>query len=302
MRQSPAPVTFQTLQTLSDLRSVAATGFGDLATCLRPGHKPVLRRVIFDQQCRMTDADGEKLAEDLMRFATRPDVDQTSFMTSTALLLADRIQGGAVAGDFAPHWGLYRDTYRKAPSPVRAAITHGFRRAFGGAIGDDGSVAARDLVTFDADDLRRLLCRIARSMTADMRDSVCKLADEETRAVHRHALDNCLSGSCILSEYGGWFPGEVVEKASLDAENPGHAACTALVLLDAFETRDAKDKMAFRWERQADGYLLMRPEFRAAIIAGFRNLHEMAIEWQPYDSWTPGDLLEKAVVVPFAKP
>lgn len=302
MRHASVPISFQTLQVIADLQSAAATGFGGLADRLKPAQKQMLRRVIFDQKCMLSAADAEAIHADLLLVAALPDKGPDAFLTATALLLADRLQGGSGADDLFWNWDAFQDHYRKGSSPVRAAVMNGFRWAHTTRrVNLDQVPDGRDLQTYDGTDLIRVLKVIARAMSADLRELVCKAAPVDTRAVHRTALDNCLKGSCVLSEYGGWFPGEVVELVSLDPEHVAHAQCTALVLLDALVTRDAKGRMAFRWEELADRYLRMRPETRTAILAGVRHLHEMAIDWSPYTGWSPDKLVEKAVVVPFAK-
>ena len=302
MRQGSHHMSFPVLQVTADLRSIASTGFGELAALMKPGLKPVLRKIIFDQRCIMRPADAKLIHADLMAFAASPGRGTGPFMTATALLIADRLQGGAGTDDLSANWKRLREKYLEGPSPVRATLMNGFWRLQGvHRATPEQRVPARDLMTYDAEDLQRLLRRIACSMTDEIRDRVCSVAEAETVGVHRRALDNCLAGSCVLSEFGDWFPGEVVEKASLDPEHPGYAGCTALILLDAIETRDAQEKMAFRWQEQAEKYLRLRPEFRVPIVAGVRHLHEMFFDWQPYGGWPPEELMEKAVVVPFAK-
>ncbi|WP_298968704.1 hypothetical protein [uncultured Roseobacter sp.] len=302
MRHASVPISFQTLQVVSDLRSVAATGFGGLSERLNAAHKPLLRKIIFDQKCVLSVSDAETLHADLLLVAALPDKGLDSFLTATALLLADRLQGGAGEDDLYWNWDAFQEHYRKGSSPIRAALMNGFRWAHTTRrVNLEKVPEGRDLQTYDGDDLTRIFKVIARSMPSEMRDLVCEAAPEETRHVHRKALENCLEGSCILSEYGGWFPGEVVEIVSLDPDHAAHSACTALVLLDSIATRDAGGRMAFRWEEQSTRYLQMKSDLGTAILAGVRHLHEMAMEWKPYSGWAPDTLVEKAVVVPFPK-
>lgn len=302
MQHASVPISFQTMQVLSDLRSVSATGFGELAERLKPGHRTLLRKIVFDQKCMLSMSDAETLHADLLLIAALPDKGLNSFLTATALLLADRLQGGAGADDLYWNWDAFQEHYRKGPSPIRAALMNGFRWAHNTRrVKLDKLPEGHDLQTYDGNDLSRILQLIARSMSSELRDLVAAVGPEDTREVHRKALENCLKGSCILSEYGGWFPGEVVEIVSLDTSHPAHSACTALILLDSIETHDAKGRMAFRWEEQATGYLQMKSDLGTAILAGVRHLHEMAMEWKPYSGWAPDALVEKAVVVPFPK-
>ncbi|MEM9575723.1 MAG: hypothetical protein AAF999_01780 [Pseudomonadota bacterium] len=295
-------MNFSTLQVLSDLQSAAVSGFSDLCQVVSNGLDTALRRVVFEQECRMTPEDVEALHAELMMLASMPDQDHASFMTATIILLSDRLQNGAGEDDLFWNWDAFQERYREAPSPVRAAVMNGFRCAhLLGRVRLDRLPDRADLRTYDEEDLIRLLLIIARSMTDETRNLVCALAPRETRKVHRRALDNCLKSSCILSEFGGWFPCEVVDQVSLDSSHPAYAACTALMILDAIATQDAAGKMAHRYKEQADDYNLLSPEFRVPLLAGLRHLHEMGDDWEPYADWPAEKRIDKAIVMPFPK-
>ena len=303
MRKIATPITFQTMQVVSDLHSAAATGFSELSAYLSPGLKGSLRRLIFDQECKMTPDDVSTLHAELMMVASMPDQSHPAFMTATLVLLSDRLQNGAGQDDLFWNWDAFQERYREAPSSIRAALMNGFRCAHRlKLVKLDHVPSGKDLRTYDESDLHRLLKIIARSMTDDMQQRVASLAPEEIREVHVKALDNCLRSSCILSEFGGWFPAEVVEQVSLDPIHEAYAACTALMILDAIETRDSRGKMAFRYEEHADSYILLPTEIRVPLLAGLRHLHEMESDWQPYADWPVDQRIDKAIVMPFAKP
>lgn len=303
MRKIAAPITFQTLQVVSDLRSAAANGFAELSGHLSSGLEGDLRRLIFDQECKMVQADTEKLHAELMMAASMPDQSHSAFITATMILLADRLQYGAGQDDLYWNWDAFQERFREAPAPLRAALMNGFRAAHQLRLVKLEHVpAGSDLRTYDTDDLRRLLKIIARGMTCEIRRKVASLAADETAEVHLKALDNCLRGSCILSEFGAWFPAEVVEQVSLDPVHEAYAACTALMILDAFETHDSGGKMAYRYETHADAYILLPTEVRVPLLAGLRHLHEMDTEWQPYADWPSDRRVDKAIVMPFVKP
>lgn len=302
MRHGPVSISFQMLQVVADLRSVAATGFTGVAERLKPAQQHMLRRVIFEQKCILSYADAEALHADLLLIAALPDKGFDGFMAATALLLADRLQDGAGTDDLRWNFQAFRDRYSNGSPPVRAAVMNGYRWAhIVRRVNLEDVPEGRNLHTYDGEALTRILKAVARSMSAEVRDQVCLSAPIDTRAVHRVALENCLNGSCVFSEYGGWFPGEVIEIVSLNPAHAAYAQCNAMVLLDAIVTRDAKGRMSFRWEEQAPRYLRITSDLRKAILAGARHLHEMAIEWKPYSGWSPDMLMEKAVVVPFAK-
>jgi hypothetical protein len=302
MRVSHVPISFQTLQVVSDLRSVADKGFTALATQLKPDLKAPLHRVIFDQKARMRRIDAEMLHEDLLLVAALPDKGFDAFLAATALLLADRLQEGAGSNDLAWNWSKFQESFRAASAPTRAALMNGFRLAHATRrVALEHPPCTKDFFTYDLADTLRLLKEIARAMPEETRDAICDLADGDTCAVHRTALENLLNGSCVLSEFGGWFPGEVIEAAARDCDHPGHAGAMALVLIDAIETRDARGRMAHCWEHQAEDFNLLTPEQRGPMIAGVRHLHEMGFDWKPYAAWPAAELVEKAIVVPFAR-
>lgn len=303
MKPATLSLSFPAVQSLSDLRSLAAKGFSELAQRLDPSLKALLRRVIFDQKCRMNLGDAQLLHGDLLLVASTPEQGFESFVTATAILLSDRLQSGAGEDDLYWTFDAFQDHYREASSPIRAALMNGFRAAHEMRKVNLGAAPrGHDLLTYDADDLLRLLKRIARSMAPEVRDRVCLGAPEDIRPVHRHCLENLLQSSCILSEFGTWFPLEVVEPVSLDPAHPGHAGCLTLILINAIQTDDQGGRMAYRWEEQAPTVLQWPPELRVPFLAGIRYLHEMGFDWQPYAGWSPQQLSEKAIVVPFAKP
>lgn len=303
MRKIAAPITFHTLQVVSDLQSAAVSGFSDLVSCLNAGLEADARRLVFEQECKMTSDDADKLHGELMMVASMPDQNHPAFMTATIILLSDRLQFGAGEDDLYWNWDAFQDRFREAPSPVRAALMNGFRCAHSLKLVKLNDVPnGTDLRTYDENDLRRLLKMIARGMTEEMLDHVASLAQSETAKVHRKALDNCLRGSCVLSEFGSWFPAEVVEQVSLNPVHEAYAACTALMVLDAIETQDAEGKMAHRYEAHADAYILLPTEIRVPLLAGLRHLHEMESDWEPYTDWPAARRVDKAIVMPFAKP
>ena len=295
-------MTFTTLQVISDLQSAAVAAFSDLSNAASPAIEPQLRTLVFEQECKLTVSQAEGLHSELMMLASMPDQDHPAFMAATIILLLDRLQFGAGDDDLFWNWNAFESQYRDAVSPVRAAVMNGFRCAHSlGLVQLDALPKAADLRTYDESDLRRLLKIIARSMTYDVRQSVATLAPEEIRDVHLKALENCLKTSCVLSEFGGWFPVEVVDQVSLDSTHPGYAACTALMILDAIETKDIAGKMAYRYEEQADDYNLLPAEQRVPLLAGLRHLHEMDHIWEPYADWPASKRVDKAIVMPFPK-
>ena len=75
-------------------------------------------------------ADAEtRVYSSILLAAALPDEDFNSFIAATAILLADRLQGGAGLDDLYWNYDAFRDHYRLADAPVRAALMNGFRTA-----------------------------------------------------------------------------------------------------------------------------------------------------------------------------
>lgn len=81
---------------------------------------------ITEGGCQIVDADTRAYSS-LLLAAAMPDDDFDSFVAATAILLADRIQGGAGEDDLYWNYDAFRDHYRLADSPVRAALMNAFR-------------------------------------------------------------------------------------------------------------------------------------------------------------------------------
>ena len=65
----------------------------------------------------------------ILQAAAMPDDDFNGFVVGTALLLLDRLQDGAGSDDLYWNYEAFRDHYRLADPPVRAALMNGFRTA-----------------------------------------------------------------------------------------------------------------------------------------------------------------------------
>jgi hypothetical protein len=79
-----------------------------------------------------------------------------------------------------------------------------------------------------------------------------------------------------------WFPAEVVELSAHDANRPGFAGCTAIVLINALLDNENLYNAEFHWDTHRLSYeaLSLRP--RSAIQMGFRLLYETDRNWTPY--------------------
>ncbi len=127
-------VSFRTLQAIHDLRALACLVTDETLERIGAGvsagdGSAHLRRLIFEQGCKLTDEDAAILHTALLLAATLPDDDHTAFVTSTAVLLADRLQSGAGLDDLYWHWDAFQPHYQLIEPAGRGAILHGYLRA-----------------------------------------------------------------------------------------------------------------------------------------------------------------------------
>lgn len=71
--------------------------------------------------------DGLRAYAHLLEAAAMPDDDFNSFVSATAVLIADRLQQGAGNDDLYWNFEAFEDHYLLADPPVRAALMNGFR-------------------------------------------------------------------------------------------------------------------------------------------------------------------------------
>lgn len=120
---------FRTRQAVRDL--VEAVGVHREAV-LRLGSTGAERDVIAHitaSGCRIDTEDHRDVYSSILLAAAMPDDDFASFIGATALLLADRLQNAGGADDLYWNWDAFREHYRLADPPVRAALMNGFRLA-----------------------------------------------------------------------------------------------------------------------------------------------------------------------------
>ena len=77
--------------------------------------------------CILNLPDHTRANDQLLLAAAMPEDDFPGFVAATAMLIASRLQFGAGEDDLYWNWDAFRDHYRLADPPVRAALMNGFR-------------------------------------------------------------------------------------------------------------------------------------------------------------------------------
>lgn len=126
---------FRARQTLADLIALAEAA--PLSTWTRiaagrpaaGGSAPAdgLRRHLLARRCRLDLPREDGLHSTLLLAAALPDEDFPAFVTATAVLLADLLQGAAGRDDLFWNWEAFHEHYAMAGNRQRAAIANGFR-------------------------------------------------------------------------------------------------------------------------------------------------------------------------------
>lgn len=127
-------VGFRTLQAIHDLRHLASLATDETLKRIGAGipagdGEARLRHVINEQGCMLTGEDARVLHTALLLAATLPDDDHDAFVTSTAVLLGDRLQSGAGPDDLYWHWDAFQSHYDLIEAAGRAAVLQGYLRA-----------------------------------------------------------------------------------------------------------------------------------------------------------------------------
>ena len=122
------------LQVTHDLRGVARSAGDDTYAKLAAGggrssKHDDLRELIFVDGCRVGTPATLDLLPSLTLAATLPDDDFEAFQTATAVLLADRVQGGLGQDDLFWHWDAFQEHYLTAQPHIRAALLQGYASA-----------------------------------------------------------------------------------------------------------------------------------------------------------------------------
>lgn len=148
---------FRTRQAIRDLVDVArvhrkaVTRLGDTKT-----GEAALIRIVSANGC-VTPADYQ-IYRQIMLAAALPDDDFPCFVTATSLLLANRLQDSYGTDDLYWNWDAFRDHYRLADPPVRAALMNGYRTLSDtGRVSLDQTPEAEDCLSRAVEDVVNLL-------------------------------------------------------------------------------------------------------------------------------------------------
>lgn len=197
------------------------------------------------------------------------------FDLAVVMLLADLLQSRTPQGLMADVWAKAAVELRGWPDTLRAAVAHGLVRARELGLVEMDPLDPALGVTRGADEIAGHLLQIARSTRRDEWRVVA--AGDYGNDVERHhaALLDCIGKRDGLFEPGEvWFPSEVVELSSLIPGAPGHAGCTALLLLNALHRGDGQGWFDERWAGLGAAYSALKPSQRDPILAGIRHLYE----------------------------
>ena len=147
--------------------------------------------------CRIDNDGNRDLLPIFLMAAALPDEDFESFIGATALLLADRLQANVGMDELAWGWAAFRDHYRLADPPVRAAVMNGFRLlASRGLVTLEMPPETRDCLTFAKGDV------VTTLQVARMRDLGAAVGDnaspEEAGILWQNAQSGDLSWQMLV--------------------------------------------------------------------------------------------------------
>ena len=160
--------TVQTMFTSSADVFRTRQALGDLAEALRSHSAAVVRLGTTDHErsaihrivatgCRI-DGGQDRVYTQLLLSAAMPDEDFLGFAVATAILLMDRLQEGVGGDDLFWNWDAFRDHYRLAEPPFRAALMNGFRIAeASGRVSLESSPEGSDCLTRPSSEVVSLL-------------------------------------------------------------------------------------------------------------------------------------------------
>jgi hypothetical protein len=313
-RERDIPSRSAQTQALADLRAMflsADEGVFGRIVALIPGlpSAAVLQRLLRDG-APLAEGDGAELHPALALAATLPGDDRAAFVVATAALLADRMRNAAAPDDLSWHFDAHAATYRGLPAPARAAIFNGYHMLSRmGRIRLDAEIAPADRQSRAYADVHGALVRLARGLTPQRRRILAHADGAAEAARHEAALDAVLARPDAALPEGAarWYPGEVLDLASLLPRAPGFAEATALVLADHLRRAETGvvtrcTGAEFLWLQVAEAYGALPAPARDAILAGYRHLYETLPRWDPYPGWAPERILREGVVIPRADP
>ena len=124
-------VGFRRLQAVRDLRAVARTATQATVRRIIAGATQAVPEDTFHALDRTHGfrLPDEDLSQSLLLAGSLPDDDFDAFRIATAILLADRLQNGAIADTLFWYWDAFQSHYSLLPAWQRAAVMNGFAQA-----------------------------------------------------------------------------------------------------------------------------------------------------------------------------
>lgn len=148
---------FRTRQAIRDLIDVVRVHRNAMARLGDTKADEFALTKIAEDHGRFTKSD-DGVYQHVLLAAAMPDDDFPTFITATAFLVTNRLQDSYGADDLYWNWDAFRDHYRLADPPVRAALMNGFRTlSYTGRIRMDEEIDAEDCLSRATTDVVDLL-------------------------------------------------------------------------------------------------------------------------------------------------
>ncbi len=294
-----AAVGFRTLQTILDLRQVAASASPMTRHRIAAGVSPAqcnpdharahVDTLIFEERCRISSPETAELHPAILLIATLPDDDFDAFLASTAILVADRLQGGRGKDDLYWHWDAFHGHYGMAPAPIRAAILQGYRAMMKlGLMQHDQAPEDHLACSARPADVMNALLQVLARAGEDTLAEIAATGPASEKLLCRATLREVIElQEGILQPGQEELPGAALRSAARDPENPGFAAATACLLANEILRGDRQAWPAEAWVTFTDPLLKLPEPIAAPLIGAIRHLYERG-DWDPY----PGQVFD----------
>ena len=134
-----AAEVFRTRQAVRDLNDAVRAHPQAMQRLGTTGAERAAIAAIVENGCILTFPNHARAYSQLLLSAAMPEDDFPAFVTATSVLVANRLLLGAGEDDLYWNWDAFRDHYRLADPPIRAALMNGFRM-----MNDTGRVTLSD--------------------------------------------------------------------------------------------------------------------------------------------------------------
>ena len=122
-----AAEVFRTRQAVRDLNDAVRAHPSAMQRLGTTGAERAAISQIVQNGCVLTFPAHARAYSQLLLSAAMPEEDFPGFVVATAVLVANRLQFGDGEDDLYWNWDAFRDHYRLADPPIRAALMNGFR-------------------------------------------------------------------------------------------------------------------------------------------------------------------------------